>query len=108
MGNTYEGYWFRSHRGSDSLKQCGLYKEDKHHPANVYDDDVKDESHVDDRVANEMDTTIDQHDLYSAARMQAAWYGLPTRAWRPTRHLLTTQLGIAELGDERAATVDIV
>lgn len=52
MGNTYEGYWFRSHQGSDSLKQCGLYKEDKHHPSNVYDDDVKDESHVDDRVAD--------------------------------------------------------
>lgn len=52
MRNTYEGYWFRSHRGSDSLKQCGLYKEDKHHPSNVYDDDVKDESHVDDRVAD--------------------------------------------------------
>lgn len=52
MGNTYEGYWFRSHRGSDSLKQCGLYKKDKHHPSNVYNDDVKDESHVDDRVAD--------------------------------------------------------
>lgn len=52
MGNTYEGYWFRSNRGSKSFRECGLYKEDKHHPANVYDDDVKDESHVDDRVAN--------------------------------------------------------
>ena len=45
--------------GSDRIgvqsrsEENGLYKEDKHHPANVYDDDVKDESHVDDRVANE-------------------------------------------------------
>ncbi len=52
MGNAYEGYWFRSHRGSNSFRECGLYKEDKHHQGNIYDDDVKDESHVDDRVAN--------------------------------------------------------
>jgi len=52
MGNTYEGYWFRSNRGSKSFRECGLYKEDKHHQGNIYDDDVKDESHVDDRVAN--------------------------------------------------------
>ncbi|HDY67409.1 MAG TPA: hypothetical protein ENH85_06445 [Candidatus Scalindua sp.] len=52
MGNTYEGYWFRSNRGSKSFRECGLYKEDKHHQGNFYDDDVKDESHVDDRVAN--------------------------------------------------------
>jgi len=52
MGNTYEGYWFRSHRGSNSFRECGLYKEDKHHQGSTYDDDVKDESHVDDRIAN--------------------------------------------------------
>jgi hypothetical protein len=52
MGNTYEGYWYRSHRGSNSFRECGLYKEDKHHQGDIYDDDVKDESHVDDRVAN--------------------------------------------------------
>ena len=52
MGNTYEGYWFRSHRGSDSFRECGLYKEDKHHQGDIYDDDIKGESHVDDRIAN--------------------------------------------------------
>ncbi len=52
MENTYEGYWFRSHRGSKSFRECGLYKEDKHHQSNTYDDDVKGESHVDDRIAN--------------------------------------------------------
>ena len=52
MGNTYEGYWFRSNRGSKSFRECGLYKENKHHQGNIYDDDVKDESHVDDRIAN--------------------------------------------------------
>ncbi|OHB89533.1 MAG: hypothetical protein A3D13_06075 [Planctomycetes bacterium RIFCSPHIGHO2_02_FULL_40_12] len=52
MENTYEGYWFRSHRGSDSFRECGLYKEDKHHQGDIYDDDIKGESHVDDRIAN--------------------------------------------------------
>ncbi len=52
MENTYEGHWFRSHRGSNSFRECGLYKEDKHHQGNTYDDDVKGESHVDDRIAN--------------------------------------------------------
>ena len=52
MRNAYEGHWFRSHRGSNSFRECGLYKEDKHHQGNTYDDDVKGESHVDDRIAN--------------------------------------------------------
>lgn len=52
MGNAYEGYWFRSNRGSKSFREYGLYKEDKHHQGNTYDDDIKDESHVDDRVAD--------------------------------------------------------
>jgi len=52
MENTYEGHWFRSHRGSNSFRECGLYKEDKHHQGDTYDDDIKGESHVDDRVAN--------------------------------------------------------
>ena len=63
MGNTYEGYWFRSHRGSNSFRECGLYKEDKHHQGNIYDDDVKDESHVDDRIANK-----DNEKLLSGSR----------------------------------------
>ena len=52
MGNAYEGYCFRSHRSSRSFRECGLYKDDKHHQGNMYDDDIEDESHVDDRVAN--------------------------------------------------------
>lgn len=52
MENTYEGYWFKSRLASGSLKDCGLYKENKYHPDNVYDDDVTNESHVDDCVAD--------------------------------------------------------
>lgn len=61
-----------------------------------------------DRVVNPMDTAVDQGDLYSAARVNATWNGLPTGTWRPTRHLFLTQLGIADLADEYVATVDIV
>ncbi len=52
MEKSYEGYWFKSHQVSGSLKQCGLYKENKYHQNNVYDDDVTDESHIDDCVAD--------------------------------------------------------
>ena len=52
MENSYEGHWFKSHKTSGSLKQCGLYKENKYHPNNIYDDDVTNESHVDDCVAD--------------------------------------------------------
>ena len=31
---------------------AGYIREDKHHQGNTYDDDVKGESHVDDRIAN--------------------------------------------------------
>jgi hypothetical protein len=52
MENTYEGYWYRSHQDSASVWQYGLYKKGEYHPNIVYDDDdVKEESHVDDRVA---------------------------------------------------------
>ncbi len=52
MEKSYEGYWFKSHQVSGSLKQCGLYKENKYHQNNVYDNDVTDESHIDDCVAD--------------------------------------------------------
>ncbi len=51
MENTYEGYWYRSHQDSNSMWQCGLYKENKYYPNRVYDDDDEEESHVDDRIA---------------------------------------------------------
>jgi len=50
MQNTFEGFWFRSHRDSTSEWQCGLYKDDIYYQNNVYND-VEDESNVDDRVA---------------------------------------------------------
>ncbi len=54
MENTYEGFWYRSHQDSATMWQYGLYKEGKYHPNIVYDDDeVEEESHVDDRVAGE-------------------------------------------------------
>ncbi|MBZ0107726.1 MAG: hypothetical protein K8F52_03575 [Candidatus Scalindua rubra] len=52
METIYEGYWYRSHEDASSLRQCGLYKEKKDHPSHIYDDDVTDASHVDDRVAD--------------------------------------------------------
>ncbi len=52
MENTYEGYWFKSHQGSETLKKCGLYKENKYHQNNIYDNDVTNESHVDDCIAD--------------------------------------------------------
>ncbi len=52
MEKTYEGYWFKSHQNSGSLKKYGLYKENKYHQSNVYDDDVTNGSHVDDCVAD--------------------------------------------------------
>ena len=51
-------------RGSNSFRECGLYKEDKHHQGNTYDDDVKGESHVDDRIANK-----DNDKLLSGAKI---------------------------------------
>ena len=53
MENTYEGFWYRSHQDPATMWQYGLYKEGKYHPNIVYDDDVEEESHVDDRVAGE-------------------------------------------------------
>ncbi len=53
MENSYEGFWFKSHQNFGSLKQLGLYKENKYHQNNVYDDDVTNESHVDDCVADQ-------------------------------------------------------
>ena len=50
MKNTFEGFWFRSHRDSTSKEQCGLYKDGTYYQNNLYDD-VGDESSVDDRVA---------------------------------------------------------
>ncbi|MCP5002824.1 MAG: hypothetical protein GY941_02585 [Planctomycetes bacterium] len=50
MENSYEGYWYRSHKDSTSEWQCGLYKEDTYYQDNIYDD-VGDDSHIDDRVA---------------------------------------------------------
>ena len=35
-----------------SSGNAGYIREDKHHQGNTYDDDVKGESHVDDRIAN--------------------------------------------------------
>ncbi len=52
MENSYEGFWFKSQNDSGSLEECGLYKENKFHQKNVYDDDVTNESHVDDCVAD--------------------------------------------------------
>lgn len=52
METIYEGHWYRSHEDSSSLRQCGLYKEKKDHPSHIYDDDVSDASHIDDRVAD--------------------------------------------------------
>ena len=64
MRNAYEGHWFRSHLGSNSFRECWLYKEGKHHQGNTYDDDVKCESHVDDRIANK-----DNYELMSGAKI---------------------------------------
>ncbi|MDR4504554.1 MAG: hypothetical protein MRK01_07145 [Candidatus Scalindua sp.] len=50
MENSYEGYWYRSHKDSTSEWQCGLYKENTYYQDNIYDD-VGDDSHIDDRVA---------------------------------------------------------
>jgi hypothetical protein len=50
MENSYEGYWYRSHKDSTSEWQCGLYNADTYYQNNVYDD-VGDDSHIDDRVA---------------------------------------------------------
>ncbi len=52
MEDSYEGYWVKSHQDPGTLEQCGLYKENKYHEDNVYDNDVTDESHVDDCVAD--------------------------------------------------------
>jgi hypothetical protein len=52
METIYEGHWYHSHDNSSSLRQCGLYKEEKDHPSHTYDDDVTDASHIDDRVAD--------------------------------------------------------
>lgn len=52
MEKIYEGYWYRSHKDPDFEWQYGLYKENKYHPNNVYDDDDAEESHVDDRIAD--------------------------------------------------------
>ncbi len=58
METIYEGYWYRSHEDSSSLRQCGLYKEKKDHPSHIYDDDVTDASHIDDRVADKENKKI--------------------------------------------------
>ena len=58
METIYEGYWYRSHEDSRSLRQCGLYKEKKDHPSHIYDDDVTDASHIDDRVADKENKKI--------------------------------------------------
>lgn len=52
MGDTYEGYWYRSHQDAAFVWQYGLFKENTFHQDNTYDDDVDNESHVDDRVAD--------------------------------------------------------
>ena len=43
---------------------AGYIREDKHHQGNTYDDDVKGESHVDDRIANK-----DNDKLLSGAKI---------------------------------------
>ncbi len=58
METIYEGYWYRSREDSSSLRQCGLYKEKKDHPSHIYDDDVTDASHIDDRVADKENKKI--------------------------------------------------
>jgi len=58
METIYEGYWYRSHEDSSSLRQCGLYKARKDHPDHIYDDDVTDASHIDDRVADKENERI--------------------------------------------------
>ncbi len=50
MKKTYEGHWFRSHRDSDSMWHCALYKEDKHYSHDDYDENEPD-SPTDDLVA---------------------------------------------------------
>ncbi|MDR4496319.1 MAG: hypothetical protein MRK02_00035 [Candidatus Scalindua sp.] len=63
MQNTFEGFWFRSHRNSTSKCQCGLYKDDIYYQNNVYDD-VEDESNVDDRVAvKENEKLLDESEI---------------------------------------------
>ncbi len=58
METIYEGYWYRSHDDSSTLRRCGLYKEKKDHPSHTYDDDVTDASHIDDRVADKENEKI--------------------------------------------------
>ena len=39
-------------RIQDRQGQCGLYKEKRDHSSHIYDDDVTDASHIDDRVTD--------------------------------------------------------
>jgi len=58
METIYEGYWYRSHDDSTTLRRCALYKEKKDHASHTYDDDVTDASHIDDRVADKENEKI--------------------------------------------------
>ena len=58
METIYEGHWYHSHENSSSLRQCGLYKEKKDHPSHIYDDDVTDEDHIDDCVADKQNEKL--------------------------------------------------